>query len=49
MPYPHNIETAEEVEATILAAGAVPATIAIIAGVPHVGEFIKFLMHANSK
>lgn len=37
MPYPQNIQTAREVEAVIRSCGAVPATIAIIGGVPHVG------------
>ncbi|MBW7921479.1 MAG: pseudouridine-5'-phosphate glycosidase [Rubellimicrobium sp.] len=37
MPWPRNIETAAQVEATIRAAGAVPATIAIMAGRIHIG------------
>ena len=37
MPYPANAETARDVEAAVRAAGAVPATIAIIAGRFHVG------------
>jgi pseudouridine-5'-phosphate glycosidase len=37
MPYPQNLQTAQEVEAVVRAGGAVPATCAIIAGVPHVG------------
>jgi pseudouridylate synthase len=37
LPYPQNIEIAREVEATIRAARAVPATIAVIAGVARVG------------
>jgi pseudouridine-5'-phosphate glycosidase len=32
MPYPRNIETAREVEDTVRAAGAVPATLAVIGG-----------------
>src|SRR4051812_39022015 len=32
MPYPQNVQTAREVEQVIRAAGAVPATIAIIGG-----------------
>jgi pseudouridine-5'-phosphate glycosidase len=32
MPYPHNVETALKVEAVVRAAGATPATCAIIAG-----------------
>lgn len=37
MPYPQNVETARAVEATIREAGAVPATIAVIAGQLHIG------------
>jgi len=37
MPYPQNVETAMLVERTIREAGAVPATIAVIAGALHVG------------
>jgi pseudouridine-5'-phosphate glycosidase len=32
MPYPQNLETAREVEACVRASGAVPATIAVMAG-----------------
>ena len=37
MPWPHNVETAQAVEAEVRAAGAVPATIAVLAGVVHIG------------
>ncbi|KAJ4845975.1 hypothetical protein Tsubulata_000782 [Turnera subulata] len=37
MPYPKNLETAKEVEAIVRANGAIPATIAILNGVPCVG------------
>lgn len=37
MPYPKNVETAAEVEATVRRAGAIPATIAILGGRPKVG------------
>ena len=37
MPYPQNVDTAKEVEATVRAHGAVPATIAIFNGKCHVG------------
>lgn len=37
MPWPQNVETAREVEATIRAEGAVPATIAVLNGRLHVG------------
>jgi pseudouridine-5'-phosphate glycosidase len=37
MPYPQNVETAREVESIVREAGAVPATIAIIDGVFHIG------------
>ncbi|MBA4136330.1 MAG: pseudouridine-5-phosphate glycosidase [Opitutus sp.] len=37
MPYPQNVETARRVEAQVRAAGAVPATIAVMNGRIHVG------------
>jgi pseudouridine-5'-phosphate glycosidase len=37
MPYPQNVEVARQVEADIRAEGAVPATIAVIAGILHIG------------
>lgn len=37
MPYPQNVEVARRVEATVRAEGAVPATIAILDGVLHIG------------
>ena len=37
MPWPQNVETARAVEAEVRAAGAVPATIAVIAGRLHIG------------
>ncbi len=37
MPFPQNVETARAVEASVRAAGAVPATIAVMAGRIHVG------------
>lgn len=37
MPYPQNFQTAKEVQNIITANGAVPATIAIIKGVPCIG------------
>ena len=37
MPYPKNVETAAEVEATVRRAGAIPATIAILGGRLKVG------------
>ena len=37
MPYPQNVQTAREVEDVVRAHGAVPATIAVLGGVPHVG------------
>ncbi len=37
MPYPQNVGTARAVEAAVRAAGAVPATIAVMAGRIHVG------------
>ncbi len=37
MPYPHNVQTAREVEAIVRAHGAVPATIAVLGGKIRVG------------
>ena len=37
MPYPKNVQTAREVEQLIRDGGAVPATIAILHGVPRIG------------
>jgi len=37
MPYPQNVETARAAEAAVRAAGALPATIAVIDGRPTVG------------
>ncbi|MBF9047148.1 pseudouridine-5-phosphate glycosidase [Rhodobacterales bacterium LSUCC0031] len=37
MPWPQNIATAEAVEAAVAAAGAVPATIAVLDGEIHIG------------
>lgn len=37
MPYPQNLQTAKEVEGIVKKNGAVPATIAILDGVPIVG------------
>ncbi|KAL5073417.1 hypothetical protein RYX36_012401 [Vicia faba] len=37
MPYPQNLETAKAVEAIVRENGAVPATIAILDGVPRIG------------
>jgi pseudouridine-5'-phosphate glycosidase len=37
MPYPKNVETAREVEEIIREHGAVPATVAVLHGVPRIG------------
>ncbi len=37
MPYPKNVQTAREVEQLIRSGGAVPATIAVLHGVPRIG------------
>ena len=37
MPYPQNLATAQAVEGVVRAHGAVPATIAVLGGVPHAG------------
>lgn len=43
MPYPQNLETAREVESIVRENGAVPATIAILDGVPCIGLSISEL------
>ncbi|XP_044478871.1 pseudouridine-5'-phosphate glycosidase-like [Mangifera indica] len=43
MPYPQNLETAKTVEAIVRENGAVPATIAILDGVPCIGLSIEEL------
>ncbi|KAH9602186.1 hypothetical protein KSS87_018453 [Heliosperma pusillum] len=43
MPYPQNLETAKEIEGIIRQNGAVPATIAILDGIPHIGLQIEEL------
>ncbi|KAG7246269.1 hypothetical protein CRUP_023942, partial [Coryphaenoides rupestris] len=37
MPYPHNLNTALEVEAIVQAQGATPATVGVVRGRVHVG------------
>lgn len=37
MPYPQNLETAQQVEAMVRASGATPATIAVMGGHIHIG------------
>lgn len=44
MPYPQNLETAKEVEANVREKGAVPATIAILDGIPCVGVYVILLL-----
>src|SRR5436305_1515941 len=50
LPWPHNLETARATEAAVRAAGAVPATIAVLDGRPTVGltdAEIERLAHAK--
>eukprot|EP00262_Sarcandra_glabra_P014480 TRINITY_DN4246_c0_g1_i1.p1 TRINITY_DN4246_c0_g1~~TRINITY_DN4246_c0_g1_i1.p1 ORF type:complete len:346 (-),score=75.13 TRINITY_DN4246_c0_g1_i1:106-1143(-) len=52
MPYPQNLETAKVLEMIIKENGAVPATIAILDGVPCIGlniEELERLAHLGSK
>jgi pseudouridine-5'-phosphate glycosidase len=49
LPSPRNLEVAEELEAIVREAGAVPATIAVVGGVPHIGVSAnKLAQLANS-
>ncbi|KAH7439256.1 hypothetical protein KP509_04G052400 [Ceratopteris richardii] len=43
MPYPQNVQTAKEVESIIVGYGAVPATIAILKGVPCIEDDLEEL------
>lgn len=45
LPYPHNLEVARALENEVRAAGAVPATIGVVAGVPTVGLSAAELAH----
>lgn len=45
LPYPHNREIALQLEATVRAGGAVPATIAVIQGQVHVGLTNEHIEH----
>jgi len=47
-PYPANIECAMETERTVREAGAVPATIAVIGGVPTVGISTEQITHLGT-
>ncbi|KAK2641220.1 hypothetical protein Ddye_022983 [Dipteronia dyeriana] len=52
MPFPKNLETAKEVEAIVTENGAVPATVAILDGIPCVGlstEELERLAKLGSK
>ena len=49
MPYPQNLETAQAVEGVVRQAGAVPATVAVLGGVPHVGLTPQQLKHIASR
>lgn len=49
MPYPQNLKTALEVEDVVRKGGGVPATIAILGGVPHVGLTKNQLEHIAQK
>ena len=44
MPYPQNLETEQDVEANVRENGVVPATIAILDGVPWVAVYIILLL-----
>lgn len=52
MPWPQNLEAAEQVESIVRANGATPATIAIVDGVVHIGlehdELTKFAQSAGN-
>ena len=37
LPYPHNLETARDLESVVRSGGATPATIGVVSGVPAIG------------
>ena len=45
LPYPHNLNTARAMEAVVRTEGAVPATIAVLSGIPTVGLSDSQLEH----
>jgi len=45
MPYPRNIEVANLIESTVRDHGAIPATIAIIDGIPKIGLNSDEIVH----
>jgi pseudouridine-5'-phosphate glycosidase len=45
LPYPHNLELARAMEAEVRAAGATPATVGVVGGVPTVGMNAEQLEH----
>ncbi|KAE8663796.1 THO complex subunit 7-like protein isoform 1 [Hibiscus syriacus] len=49
MPYPQNLETAKEVEAIVRESGAVPATIAILDGIPCIVVLVGTVRHRSSQ
>lgn len=52
MPYPQNLETARSLEAIVRVNGAIPATVAVLHGVPHVGltdSQLRLLASPSSK
>ncbi|XP_057692634.1 uncharacterized protein zgc:136858 [Corythoichthys intestinalis] len=51
MPYPHNLSTAREVEAIVMAQDATPATVGVIKGRVHIGlsaEELDFLARCDN-
>jgi pseudouridine-5'-phosphate glycosidase len=51
LPRPQNLELGLELERIVRAAGATPATIAVVKGVPHIGlnsENLEFLAHSEN-
>lgn len=45
LPYPHNLEIARQLEEEVRAAGAIPATIGVVAGCPTIGLDAAALEH----
>lgn len=48
MPYPSNLHTAHALESAVRSSGAIPATVAVLSGIPHVGLTPSQLHHLAS-
>ncbi len=49
LPYPHNLETARELEALVRGEGVTPATVAVLGGQTKIGLSLEELVHLATK